>query len=192
MIDHRPYVPGDDPRRINWKLYGHGGGLFVRDGEREPPPQSHIVILIDTGYDPLLYSTAEARQGVDVLCENALAAALACTESGMDVLTGWSGGIIREAPAAGLAVPFAWPAALPLSAAVDLPAVPGSCGILILALPRSSAESTALDRFLRDNRNKAQTAEIIFAARAPFFADAELCAALYNRRSGVRARAVGV
>jgi uncharacterized protein (DUF58 family) len=25
LIEHRPYAPGDDPRRINWKLYGHGG-----------------------------------------------------------------------------------------------------------------------------------------------------------------------
>ena len=34
LINHRPYVPGDDPRRINWKLYSHvaSGELFVREG----------------------------------------------------------------------------------------------------------------------------------------------------------------
>ena len=39
LIDHRPYIPGDDPRRINWKLYSHGGDLLIREGEQEPPPR---------------------------------------------------------------------------------------------------------------------------------------------------------
>jgi hypothetical protein len=91
LTDHRPYIPGDDPRRINWKLFSHGGELIVREGEPEPPPHSNIMILIDTHYDTLLYSAAAGRRGVDLLCENALAAALSCAESGMDVLTGYTG-----------------------------------------------------------------------------------------------------
>jgi hypothetical protein len=110
----------------------------------------------------------------------------------MEVLTGWSGGIIREARNTELAAAFAWPAAVPLSAAADLPAAPGNCGILLLALPRSSAENTALDRFLRESRNKTDKAEVLFLTRGTFFAEAELCAAMYHRRPGVRARAVGV
>jgi len=203
LIDHRPYVPGDDPRRINWKLYGHGGGLFVREGEYEPPPQSNIVILIDTEYDPLLYRKSQARQGVDLLCENALAAALACAESGMDVLAGYSGGVIHNGntaalPAAALAASFAWPAAAPLSAGLNLPAAPDNCGVLILALPRSSAETSSIDRFLNNTKNR--PVELLFlcdssgsmAAYSERLAAAEVCAALYNQRPGVKARVYGV
>ncbi|MDR0315660.1 MAG: DUF58 domain-containing protein, partial [Treponema sp.] len=154
LIDHRPYVPGDDPRRINWKLYGHGGELFVREGEREPPPHSNIIILIDTQFDPLLYSIEAARNGIDLLCENALAAALACVESGMDVLTGFSGGAIRGGNAAELSTALAWPAALPLSSPLDMPAAPADRGVVIFALPRSSAEPSALDRFLQAQANR--------------------------------------
>jgi len=196
LIDHRPYVPGDDPRRINWKLFSHGGGLFVREGEYEPPPQSNIIILVDTEYDPLLYRLTHARQGIDLLCENALAAALACAESGMDVLIGHSGGVIRGSPlpAPELAASFAWPAASPLSVHVDLPAVPDGCGVLILALPRSSAETSSIDRFLNSTANR--PVELLFmfgadggtVAYTERLAAAEVCAALYNQRPGVKAR----
>jgi len=210
FVDHRPYVPGDDPRRINWKLFSHGGGLFVREGEHEPPPQSNLIILIDTQYDPLLYSQSEARRGIDMLCETALAAALACAESGMDVLIGYSGGngkangagqtagTTRGGNAVELAASLAWPAALPLSASVELPAAPGNCGVLILALPRSSAESSSLDRFLNSTAHRrvgdhAQTIELLFlydnaAARSKELAAIEVCAALYNQRPGVKTR----
>ena len=205
LIDHRPYVPGDDPRRINWKLYGHGGGLFVREGEYEPPPQSNIVILVDTEYDPLLYSKREARRGIDLLCENALAAALACAELGMDVLTGYSGGVIRDGNVStlpALATALAWPAASPLSASLNLPAVPDGCGVLILALPRSSAEASAIDRFLSSTAGNSSNrpVELLFLcdgsgsviSYTERLAAAEVCAALYNQRPGVRARVFGV
>ncbi|MDR0290370.1 MAG: DUF58 domain-containing protein [Treponema sp.] len=196
LIDHRPYVPGDDPRRINWKLYSHSGGLFVREGEYEPPPHSNIIILIDTEYDPALYSEREALPGIDLLCENGLAAALACAESGMEVLTGYSGNGIRmgNAPSA-----FAWPAASPLSQNLNLPAAPDTHGIIILALPRSTSENSAIDRFLNDGAYQNKTVELLFfcggintVAYQERLAAAEICASLYNRRAGVRARVFGV
>jgi uncharacterized protein (DUF58 family) len=213
LTDHRPYVPGDDPRRINWKLYGHGGGLFVREGEFEPPPQSNIAILIDTEYDPLLYRVEAARDGIDLLCENALAAALACAESGMEVSIGYSGGAMRAGsgsePASApvsrhyLNNGLAWPAASPLSGSLDLPAVPNDSGVLILVLPRSSAETSSLDRFLNDAANRAagnnntRITELLFlydnaAASGEFLSAVETCVALYNRRQGIKAKAIGV
>jgi hypothetical protein len=199
LIDHRPYVPGDDPRRINWKLYSHGGGLFFFFFEYEPPSQSYIIILIDAEYDPLLYSGEAARNGIDLLCENALAAALACAESGMEISIGYSGGLIRAGNTAELASALAWPAASPLSALLELPSVPNDCGILIMALPRSSAASSGLDRFLnstahhRSGENNARIMELLFlydnaAASSEFLSAAETCAALYNQRHGVRVR----
>ena len=175
LIDHRPYVPGDDPRRINWKLFSHGGELFVREGEPEPPVHSNIIILIDTNYDVSLYSARAGRYGVDLLCENALAAAIGFTEQGMDVLIGFSGssslvpeenfspGLRREQPGihiegktglylrgnspAGLAAVFAYPIAIKLPAS-ELPVGIDNRGILIFALPRSYADPSALSRFL--------------------------------------------
>ena len=212
LVDHRPYVPGDDPRRINWKLFGHGGGLFVREGERAPPPHSNIVILVDTEYDPALYGVPAARSAVDLLCENALAAALACAESGMDVLVGHSGGKITGGNAGSLASALAWPAAVPITAKPatpgggagnSFPAVPGDRGIIILALPRSGSETSAIDCFLKETsglsagKNGARPVELLFLYDGGVTADkarsgeipaaAELCAAVYNRRPGVRA-----
>jgi uncharacterized protein (DUF58 family) len=127
LIDHRPYVPGDDPRRINWKLYGHGGELFVRQGEPEPPPRSNIFIFIDTQADGSLFSAELAADAVDLLCENALSSGLAFFDSGMDVQAGWTGETkIRGASGrAELAAVLALPAALPLPFTGD-PARPGA------------------------------------------------------------------
>ena len=161
LTESRPYIPGDDPRRINWKLYGHGSGLFVREGEREPPPHSNIIILVDTEYDPLLYTASAARCCVDLLCENALTAALACAEAEMSVLIGYTGGGVHGGKPDELASALALPAALPYiglansSAPVQLPAAPDNYGILILALPRSATDTAfiqkpaALDSFLK-------------------------------------------
>ena len=215
LIDHRPYVPGDDPRRINWKLYGHGGELFVREGEREPPPHSNILIVIDTRFDPLLYSAEMALNGVDLLCENALAAALVCAESGQDVRIAWtrpSGDNKTETTLRGnspeeLAAVLAWPAALPWSVAAELPAVPEDRGILILALPRANAEAPALERFLRDQagrsagRHSKRTVELVFLYGEKITggngdhlhelaAAAGTCAALYKHRPGLHAWAM--
>jgi hypothetical protein len=211
-------VPGDDPRRINWKLYSHGGELFVREGEREPPPHANIILLIDTQFDPPLYSGEAARRGVDLLCENALAVSLALAgsgaDSGMDVLIGFTGQGGSAGPEfrlghnSGLSA-LAWPAAMPLRTDAELPAAPEYRGVLVFALPRASAESSALDRFLRDHaarnagRNKTRIVELVFlygsdaesggsGAYGERAAAAETCAALYNHRPGVRARSIGV
>lgn len=230
LIDHRPYIPGDDPRRINWKLFGHGGELFVREEEPEPPPRSNILILIDTHYDTTLYSAKAGRHGVDLLCEHALAAALDCAQSGIETLTGFSGGedldaakqdaananvnangksgaFTRENTPAGLAAVFAHPSAIPWpekrTAAKqknhELPEPPDNRGVLVFALPRAAAESSALDRFVNryshNGKNADSPAEIIFlydgsGNSTAIDEAAETCAAFYNRKPGIRARRI--
>jgi hypothetical protein len=177
LIDHRPYIPGDDPRRINWKLYSHGpaDSLFVREGEPEPPPHSQFLILADTEADPALYSPRAAREGVDLLCAQLLALCLDLGSRGMDLLTGYTGGALRGGDAAELGEALAWPVALPLSGGAagsprrrgpgdpekrraaapgPLPELPAAeRGTCVLALPRTTigggaAGSSALDRFL--------------------------------------------
>jgi uncharacterized protein (DUF58 family) len=191
LTDHRPYIPGDDPRRINWKLYGHGGELFVREGEPEPPPHSRLVVLVDTQADPALFPPEAARQGVDLLCENALALALEYLDRGMDIHAGYTGGEIRGGTQAELAEALAYPAALPLSAGEELPEVSGR-GVLLLALPRDSGESAALDRFLRKRGGK-QAVDLVFLYRGEGLdGAAETCVRLYHQKAGVHARRLRV
>jgi uncharacterized protein (DUF58 family) len=198
LTDHRPYIPGDDPRRINWKLYGHAGDLFVREGEPAPPPHSRLVILLDTQADPGLYSPDAGRRAVDLLCSNALAAALEFSGRGMEVSIGHTGGKIREGNAPDLAPALAWPAALPTASPLDLPPLPEgrAAGILILALPRAHAETAALDRFLKTRRPDKRV-DLFFlyeegsANAADLKETAEICAAIYGRKPGVHALCAG-
>jgi hypothetical protein len=218
LTDHRPYVPGDDPRRINWKLYGHGpsGELFVREGESEPPPRSRFVILLDTQADGGLFTADEGRRAVDVLCSNALQAALEFTSRGMDVLIGYTGGKLSGGidghgdtesgiPQADLPAALAWPAALHWpqggpstpDSSEDLPEAPRDRGVLILALPRISAASSALVRyinrmppgrnvdifFLYDTKSK-RAAELEEAAAA--------CVSFFQRKQGAAAHRMGL
>ena len=258
LIDHRPYIPGDDPRRINWKLFGHGNELFVREGESEPPPHSNILILIDTHCDSMLYSDQSGRRGIDILCENALACALELINNGMNVQIGFTGmaeavGLDagnRNAQAAvsgvngsnsaffhgsspsEIAAIFALPAAIPWPGKeppqpvarqtarqgerqarqhtaqqtaqsrynAELPAPPADCGILVFALPRANAESSALSRFLGRavTDDKPSSVELIFmyegsgrggsSAGGNLDDEAAVCAAFYRRRQNLPER----
>jgi uncharacterized protein (DUF58 family) len=197
LIDHRPYVPGDDPRRINWKLYGHvpSSELFVREGEREPPPHSRLLILVDTLADPLLYSPASARRAVDLLCENALAVALEYRRRGMELSVGYVGGAVVEGEAPELAAALAYPAACPgdtaqPDGALELPEPPPDRGNLALALPRTLAGG-ALDRFLKKRKPRGSSADLAFLYGDDALAEAaETCARLYNQQGGIHARQI--
>lgn len=48
FYESRPYTPGDDPRKINWKVYAHTGNLSIRQGDLLPPPSSEYTFLINT------------------------------------------------------------------------------------------------------------------------------------------------
>jgi uncharacterized protein (DUF58 family) len=213
LTDHRPYVPGDDPRRINWKLYGHLGDMVIREGEFEPPPLGRLLILVDTQFDPLLYTLDAARQGVDMLCENALALALECSGQGREVRLGYTGmeagrglegaagqeppglaGGRTEGPltrAGAFAELLAYPAALPLDSPDGLPPAAEGWGVLITALPRAPQSGAGLERFLQ-NREPPRRVDILFiiSSDAPGELEsyAETCVRFYNAAEGVHAR----
>jgi uncharacterized protein (DUF58 family) len=212
LIDHRPYVPGDDPRRINWKLYGHAGDLFVREGEPEPPPHSKLTLLIDTQIDTDLFAAGRftgkdraagaGRRAVDLLCENALALVLEYTGRGMEIAVGYIGGKTpRTGSPAELAALLAYPAALPLNAPLsresggglpELPDAPEDRAVLVLAPPCSEAANSALDRFLK-KRGRERETDILFLYEGEGLDEAaEICARFYSRRPGVRARRIRV
>lgn len=49
LFETRRYVPGDDPRKINWKMFARWNELLVRIGEEVPPPQSRVICYLYTG-----------------------------------------------------------------------------------------------------------------------------------------------
>jgi hypothetical protein len=211
LVSHRPYVPGDDPRRINWKLFSHGGELFVRQGEREPPAHSNITILIDTQFDSL-YTLKSAREEVDRLCENSLAI-INSFEKERDIQIGYTGQnkndrfindpFTKEEPGYFLAYPAAMPVDTRLEkkhaeVSADLPSVNEERALVILAMPRKITGDTALDRFLSVSQNRAVELFFIYSAgenersAAEKREAAQACAALYGRYPNVRTHAVEV
>lgn len=47
LYESRPYFPGDDPRKIHWKLYAHTNTLSIKLGAFEPPPVKRLTIYIE-------------------------------------------------------------------------------------------------------------------------------------------------
>ncbi len=47
FLELRKYFPGDDIRRINWKIYAHLDELFIRLGEQTPPPEARYLVVLD-------------------------------------------------------------------------------------------------------------------------------------------------
>lgn len=48
LYESRQYIPGDDPRKMNWKVFAHTGDLAIREGELLPPPSSEYVFIMNT------------------------------------------------------------------------------------------------------------------------------------------------
>lgn len=95
-FDSRPYLPGDDPRRLHWKLYARFGDLFVRPGDLSPPPRKSVRILLDTERPDYLASGA-GDEYLDSLVSAALGYARDLEGRGLEVRLSAPGG--PEAPA---------------------------------------------------------------------------------------------
>jgi hypothetical protein len=185
FTETRPYMPGDDPRRINWKLYSHVGDLFVREGGREPPPRSRVLIVVDCHADRSLYTEEEARRGVDMLCERALALARSGAARGFDVGVSYAGGKESWGKPEALAALLACPAASPPAAPRDFGASNPAYGMVVLALPRflPAPETSALDRLVR-SLPATRTVQALFLYEDEKFAEAaKECALFYRLRS---------
>jgi len=46
-FDARPYYPGDDPRRINWKMLARHDELFIKEGNSLSPSKKSALIVFD-------------------------------------------------------------------------------------------------------------------------------------------------
>lgn len=71
FVQHREYVPGDDPRHIDWKSYGRSERYTIKQYEQETNFIGHI--LVDASRS-MLYGEGEANK---LECAKLLAATLA-------------------------------------------------------------------------------------------------------------------
>ncbi|MBN2531270.1 MAG: DUF58 domain-containing protein [Spirochaetales bacterium] len=56
LLEVKKYYPGDDIRKLNWKIFAHTGELFVRKGEEIPPPDSKFLFILDPTLTPGILS----------------------------------------------------------------------------------------------------------------------------------------
>lgn len=106
LIETRKYYPGDDVRRLSWKLYAHSGELFLKIGEETPPPHSRLLVIIESGVDTegrlasylasgskrQPYSPIELLSDyLDELVVSATDFSLSALERGMDVVLSYNG-----------------------------------------------------------------------------------------------------
>ncbi len=59
--EYQPYVPGDDPHRIDWKLYARSDRYYIKKFEDETNRRCHLVVdqSRSMGYGSLGYSKLE-------------------------------------------------------------------------------------------------------------------------------------
>lgn len=102
--DQRKYVPGDDPRRINWKLYGHTEELFLRTRDKEPPPQGRLYLYLDTAIDKALFKDAD--QALDLLARHACKLTKDLLSKGLEVVLLTADGVLTTLNEETLEGPF--------------------------------------------------------------------------------------
>jgi uncharacterized protein (DUF58 family) len=68
--EHRQYVPGDDPRRIDWKVYGRTRKLFIKEYRAETNLDAYF--LIDSSAS-MVYGTPVTKLEYGGTCAAALA-----------------------------------------------------------------------------------------------------------------------
>ncbi|MDR2803508.1 MAG: DUF58 domain-containing protein [Treponema sp.] len=191
LTEQRPYIPGDDPRRINWKLYSHAGELFVRQEDREPPPHSEFILLIDTEAGSELYPGHEGPAAVDALCSAALTLLMEKAASGAGVLLGFTGGEIRDGNAAELSAMLAYPVFGEPDGGSRLPPIPafsGTRNVMILALGRRQEQGFSGIHDFIAKQQIGQTAQIVFFYNNEKQKNyAEASAIIFNRFTGVKA-----
>ncbi|MBM3499706.1 MAG: DUF58 domain-containing protein [Armatimonadetes bacterium] len=71
FVDHREYAPGDEPRHIDWRVYGRTDRLFVKQYESETNLDLHLLLDVSRSMDFASGSVSKLR------CATFIAAALA-------------------------------------------------------------------------------------------------------------------
>lgn len=59
FLEYRPYIPGDDPMRIDWKLYARSDRRYIKEFEDETNTNCHILLDMSTSME---YSSARVTK----------------------------------------------------------------------------------------------------------------------------------
>lgn len=86
FLEVRKYYPGDDARRINWKMFAASGQLFVRIGEEIPPPTGEITVILNS-HSPSVEGLQWSSDYTDILINTYLTFVYAFIEKGCIVNT---------------------------------------------------------------------------------------------------------
>ena len=79
LLEVRKYFPGDDIRKVHWKVFAHTSELFLRIGEETPPPESRFLVILDAASTQAVPARIEADY-LDALVE-------ICSATVLEVLT---------------------------------------------------------------------------------------------------------
>ena len=183
LYESRPYFPGDDPRKIHWKLYAHTNTLSIKLGAFEPPPVKRLTIYIE---EPVCMKKKERAwvasifdafigrlSGVIIELLNAgIQCSLLLYDYPQQSLQRYE--ITEEASAAAaqiqnlLAIPAlrASPEALPDAAAV-FNAVPDGSGLLYCYVPTAGKKITASQKSTKSAACSRSGVETLFCLAAP-------------------------
>jgi uncharacterized protein (DUF58 family) len=71
FVDHREYAPGDEPRHIDWRVYGRTDRLYVKQYEAETNLDLHLLVDVSRSMD---FTSGEVTK---LRCATFVAAALA-------------------------------------------------------------------------------------------------------------------
>jgi uncharacterized protein (DUF58 family) len=85
LLEARKYYPGDDMRRLNWKVFAHLNELFLRVGEEVPPPEARLLFVLDTTANPLV-PRGTAAEYLDTLVSSCISVMDAMMGARMEVL----------------------------------------------------------------------------------------------------------
>jgi len=85
LLEVRKYFPGDDIRKLNWKVFAHLNELFLRIGEETPPPESRFLYILDAARNPRVppKTSADYLDGLVEACASAMSLSLS---QGVDIL----------------------------------------------------------------------------------------------------------
>lgn len=149
LIESRPYHPGDDLRRLNWKALARTDELLVRIGEEIPPERRRVTVICDPGGCADRVATATAA-----LLEELASEGFSCT-----LLHGESGVAVngddprkRERFLASL-----WEVSGEPAAGVTLGRLPSA--ILVTPRPGSAREGREIERLLSRGSLRLQSVE---------------------------------
>jgi uncharacterized protein (DUF58 family) len=84
LLEVRKYFPGDDIRKVHWKVFAHTSELFLRIGEETPPPESRFLVILDSAPTEAVPARIEADY-LDALVENCAATVLEVLARGYQV-----------------------------------------------------------------------------------------------------------